>query len=229
MKVAVLLCGQARFFREGYESIRKHILDVYDPDVYIHTWRSKTNTFEAAPWNRLGSITITDNDIREYIRLYRPKRWRIDNTLTNVPLRGSYSRTSSPQTPYNYYSYLYSLRACHELVQTSYDIFIILRSDVKLFRMPTLIPHKIHIWDRLPNRDNVLEAMVCAVPCEYIDTFTRLVFKLEEYYDKGYYFNYEEMTHAHFQETELYTHTLRLPASEMEWGYHRGNRIERMS
>lgn len=229
MKVAVLLCGQARFFRQGFESIRKHVLDVYNPDIYIHTWKSETNTFEAAPWNHLGQLMITDNDLREYIQLYSPKRWRIDYVLKNIPLRESYTRTSSPETRYNYYSYLYSLRSCYELVQEQYDMFLILRSDVILFRMPTLIPNKIHIWDRLPQRKNVLEAMVCVVPQEYIDVFTRLIFKLEEYYDKGYDFNYEEMTHAHFQESGFYSYTLRLPTSAMEWGYYRGNRIERMS
>lgn len=228
MKIAVLLCGQARFFRQGYPSIREHILNVYKPDIYIHTWTSPTSTFSAAPWNNLGNLTITSDDLDEYIQLYNPVRYKIDETLVDVPLRKSYERTSSPQTRYNYYCYLYSLRECLKLVEAEYDMFIVLRSDVVIYRIPRLQPSFLHIWNRLPARKDVLEAMVCAVPGCKIHLFVSLIDKLELYYDKGYAFNYEEMTHAHFAECNLYPQTLLFGRNAFEWGYIRNSRIERM-
>lgn len=228
MKIAVLLCGQARFFRKGYPSIQEHILNVYNPDIYIHTWTSPTNTFSAAPWNNLGTLTITPTDLEEYIQLYKPVRYKIEETLENIPLRRSYERTSSPQTRYNYYCYLYSLRECFKLVEISYDMFIVLRSDVVIYRMPTLRPSFFHIWNRFPARKDVLEAMVCAVPGNKIEIFVSLIDKLETYYDSGYAFNYEEMTHAHFTECKLYQQTLLFSKNAFEWGYIRNFRIQRM-
>lgn len=228
MRVALLLCGQARWFRQGYPSIRTHILDVYHPDVYIHTWSSPTDTFESAPWNKLGTLRISAEDIAEYIRLYAPKRSRVDPVLTEIPLRPVYERTSAPETRVNYYSYLVSLKRCADLVTEPYDMVIIARSDIHIYAFPRLQTGWIHIWDRLPTRVDVLEAMVCVVPGFRLPLFTSLVDRLDTYYDKGYAMNYEEMTHAHFQEQDLYRHTLRLSHHQFEWGYIRGTRIERM-
>lgn len=56
MNCALLIVGQARFFSKGYETIKKFILDEYNPNVFIHTWRYKDNKTKAAPWNNLGDI-----------------------------------------------------------------------------------------------------------------------------------------------------------------------------
>jgi hypothetical protein len=226
MRVAVLLCGQARYFREGYESIRTHILNVYHPDVYIHTW-SSTKPFEAAPWNKLGPLTISDADIQEYIALYAPIRWKVDPALQPLDPADP-ARTSAPQTRTNFTSYATSLKRCHALVESSYDAFIILRCDAILFRMPHPSTTRILVWDRLGYRGNVLDTHVCSVPSDSIRDVVSLVDNLEAYYDAGYVFNYEELFHAHFTEQDLYSVTDRLSRDKLEWGYWRGSRVERM-
>lgn len=232
-RVAVLLCGQARFFRECYANIKSNIIDKYNPDVYIHTWKYENGMTTAAPWNNLGYIQITDNDIQNYISLYSSKKHKIESSLnpTESPLkREVYERTSSPKTKYNYYSYLYSLNQCFKLVENvnDYDIFIILRTDVVIYKFPDVDINYIQIWNRLPTRNDVLESMVCTVPSQYIQLFVSLVHKLDEYYDKGYAFNYEEMTHAHFKESNLYSVSNLLNKDQFEWGYFRRTYIERM-
>jgi hypothetical protein len=231
MKTAILLCGQARYARRGYESIKKHILDIYTPDVYIHTWKSDTGTFEAAPWNNLGPIQITESDIQEYIELYNPVKFQIDTELDKkIPLQIDPLRTSHPNTGYNFYSYLVSLRRCYELVENpnQYDTFIVLRSDIKVIAFPRPSKDKILIWNRLPGRRDVIDVFVCCVPTQYIDTYTQLVYKTQEYHDMGYYFNYEELYHAHFVEQNLYSVSTMLSRVEFEWAYYRGDRIEFM-
>lgn len=228
MKIAILLCGQARYFRQGYESIRAHILNAYQPDVYIHTWASPTHTFEAAPWNKLGAITITDSDIREYIALYNPVRCKVDLALEHLDPVPDLSRTSAPQTRYNFTSYATSLKRCFALVDKPYDAFIILRSDAVIINFPRPSHTHIQVWDRLKPRQDVLDVIVCSVPAKYIGTYVSLVDWLDAYYEMGYVYNYEELYHAHFKERGLYEVTEKLPKSRFEWGYIRGSRIERM-
>ena len=39
MKIALCFCGQARSFESGYEYYKRNLLDHYDVDVYIHSWK----------------------------------------------------------------------------------------------------------------------------------------------------------------------------------------------
>jgi hypothetical protein len=39
MKIALCFSGQARAFEQGYEYYKRNLLDHYDVDVYIHTWK----------------------------------------------------------------------------------------------------------------------------------------------------------------------------------------------
>ncbi|WP_367106730.1 hypothetical protein [uncultured Psychrobacter sp.] len=38
MKVALCIAGQMRGYLEAYPSVKKNIIDVFDPDIFIHTW-----------------------------------------------------------------------------------------------------------------------------------------------------------------------------------------------
>lgn len=59
MKVALVLSGQLRSFKRGYEYLKQNLLDNYDVDVYFHTWSKN--------WN---------NDV---LSLYNPKEALIEN------------------------------------------------------------------------------------------------------------------------------------------------------
>lgn len=227
MKIGVLLCGQARYFRETYDSIRKQILEVYHPDLYIHTWSSTDDTFEAAPWNKLGPIRITKEDIAEYIRLYNPIKYQVDQSISALEPADP-GRTSAPQTRTNFTSYATSLKRCYSLVDKPYDAFIVLRSDAIPVVFPPPSQTHILVWDRLAPRNDVLDVIVCSVPSRYMDVYASLVEFLDTYYRKGYSFNYEELYHAHFTEQGLYSVTLRLPKVKFEWQYVRGTSIEKM-
>jgi hypothetical protein len=42
-KIALCLSGQFRTFEKVFPSIQKHILELYDTDIFIHTWDINTN------------------------------------------------------------------------------------------------------------------------------------------------------------------------------------------
>jgi len=226
MNIALLICGQARYYKDGYKSIKENIIDKYNPDIYIHTWKYKNNYAYSAPWNNLGKIKIDDNDINDYIKLYNPKKYKIENSLEKIPLTKDYERTSSKYTKYNYY--LYSLNECYNLIENKldYDIYIIVRSDVIIYNFPKPNLEYIQIYNRSPNKEEVIDTMIITIPCKYIDIYVDLVNKIDIYYDKGYTLNYEEMTHAHFKENNLYDYTIKLDKIYFNWGYFRDNRIE---
>jgi hypothetical protein len=237
MNYALLLVGQARFFEKGYNTIKKFILDEYNPDIFIHTWSYKDNKTKAAPWNHLGDIIITKEHIENYINLYNPIYYEIEDSLDkdSIPLKKSYEKISHPDTRYNFYSYLYSLHKCYELTKKSnkkYDFYIIARSDVLIFNLPKknkIEINKFIIWNRFPDRkDGVLETMICLIPNIFIESYCDLYKKIDEYYDKGYSFNYEELTYAHFNENNFFKDSLLLNKEDFEWGYFRNERIERM-
>jgi len=70
--------------------------------------------------------------------------------------------------------------------------------------------------------------MVCIVPNIYIESYCNLYKRIDEYYDKGYVFNYEELTYTHFKENIFFKDTILLDKKDFEWGYFRNERIERM-
>jgi len=234
---ALFIVGQARYFEKGYETIKKFIIDEYNPDIFIHTWKYKDNKTKAAPWNNLGDIIITKEHLQNYINLYRPMYYEIEDNLNDelLPIRKSYEKTSHANTRYNFYSYLYSLHKCYELSLRSYkkyDYYIILRSDVLIFNFPkknTWDINKFMIWNRYPpDIGGMLDTMICSIPRIYIKDYCDFYKKVDEYYDKGYKFNYEELTYAHFFENNFFKNCLIFDRNDFEWGYFRNDKIERM-
>jgi hypothetical protein len=234
---ALFIVGQARYFEKGYHTIKKFIIDQYNPDIFIHTWSYKENKTNAAPWNNLGDIIITQEHLENYINLYNPMYYEIENSLDSdsLPIRKSYEKTSHANTRYNFYSYLYSLNKCYELSEKSYkkyDFYIIVRSDVLIFNFPkknTWDINKFMIWNRYtPDVGGLLDTMICTVPRKYIKDYCNFYKRVDEYYDKGYKFNYEELTYAHFMENNFYKDSLIFDRNNFEWGYFRNERIERM-
>jgi hypothetical protein len=235
MNFALLIVGQARYFDKGYESIKKNIIDVYNPDIFIHTWKYENNIAHAAPWNNLGDIVITDKHIYNYINLYKPCYFEIEKSLNSdlLPIEKTYTRTSHPNTRYNFYSYLYSLNKCYQLSKKTgktYDYYIIVRSDVLIRYFPKINdirPNYFILWNRFHmKKEEALDTMICFVPFSYINDYANFYLRLDEYYNKGYLFNYEQLMYAHFFENNFLKNTIMLDNNKFSWGYFRNNNIE---
>lgn len=61
MKIAVCISGQYRAYKQGYEYLKRNLLDKYDCDIFIHSWQN-------------NNIYVVD-DVRD---LYKPKVWRFE-------------------------------------------------------------------------------------------------------------------------------------------------------
>ena len=239
MKAALLICGQARYYNQAYPSIKTHIIDRYNPDIYIHTWKYKNNyayTTQAfygidnSECDTPYKISITENNICEYINLYNPLKHKVEYALTETPYNKIYEFTSGKYTKYNYYSYIYSLNECYKLIENKfdYDVYIIIRSDLTILKFPELDDEHIIFPNRFPDRINVVDPMIATIPAKFMNRYTDILDKLDIYYDKGYHMNYEEMTYAHLKESDLYDHVKFLNKNDLQWGIIRKNSIEYM-
>jgi FkbM family methyltransferase len=69
MKVALLLSGQFRNAKECFPGIKKNVLDVYNPDVFISGW---INPDEIVPGRYFGDVPKDDCSIQEIVDIYNP-------------------------------------------------------------------------------------------------------------------------------------------------------------
>lgn len=152
MKVAILISGQPRNYKQGYESLKQAYLDRYDCDVYIHTW--KDTKFEATQFfpNREKNVYQYTNDyISDIQTIYNPVKFLIES-----PKIFDSNNIIDPiwrQPLQNSKSMWYSIYKCFEQVKNEYDVLIRTRFDLmyekSLLDLELLNLDKIHLlnWD----------------------------------------------------------------------------------
>lgn len=86
MKIALVLYGQARNYKEGYQVIQK-FLDC-KVDVFYHTWTLEAagEQFDASPWRPLSKETLAFQEglLDELQTLYMPVKWLAEPALKTV-------------------------------------------------------------------------------------------------------------------------------------------------
>jgi hypothetical protein len=118
MKVAIQLAANPRSFKRNYPYFKENLLDTLNPDVFIHTWNLKGNE---------RPDVITDGSCQEYIDLYKPKAWEIEDLhynyeplMTMVPHFTSRYKANQLRKKYQ------------EENNIKYDVVICHRADVRL-------------------------------------------------------------------------------------------------
>lgn len=141
MKVALCLSGQARFLSECfYESMKPNILDVYHPDVFIHTWDTlnMSGKFFINGGNHVMGKEIPENLMQVMLELYKPTRYLIQSQ--KVFESGKWSGRLMPGIKSDHLlSMFYSIKQSNDLKQKyeqennfTYDWVIRIRFDMAL-------------------------------------------------------------------------------------------------
>jgi hypothetical protein len=217
VKVGGLIPGQARFYNHN------DLLDVlkkYDADVFMHTW-DKVDYYKS-PYSTV-EVSISNEDVKSYIDLYKPKKYLIEQNLTDefiYEIIGDkvVEKCSSPITRYNMYRYFYSLNKAWKLIENieEYDFLIISRSDMVNITLPDLnFLDKNAIYTSYVICDNrfgdnnhcYMDLNLMIIPPKYMDTYVGFLDKMDEYYDKGYHYGWDEMFFAHMKESRLFENT----------------------
>ena len=75
MKIALLLTGHLRKYKECYDSLYQHILSKYDVDTYCSTWNKQEKEVEHTREKTFLNIIVNEN----YFDIYKPKKITIIN------------------------------------------------------------------------------------------------------------------------------------------------------
>lgn len=128
-KVAVCFSGQFRSFNRCFPSIKRYLLDIYNPDIFIHTWDD----------NYIKHLNNHSKDLDiKAVKIEKPKTFKISelHEMRKVSLNRNLQ---------NVFSMLYSieksndLKTQHEVAEGfTYDYVFRLRSDLLFKSTPSL-------------------------------------------------------------------------------------------
>lgn len=139
MKIAVCISGQARNFKQSYTSLKTHLLDKYDCDIYFHTW--KTSNFESTNFGfGNNQYSLTDNDYNNLIQLYRPKNYIIEKPI--VFDASGYKCPIWRQPLNNTLSMFYSIYKSIQLIEETYDYIVRTRFDIDYSKFNLELPQE---------------------------------------------------------------------------------------
>lgn len=191
MKIALCIAGQPRGFRTAYEYVKRNLLDIYDVDVFIHTWKN--------------------DHLVEIGQMYNPVSMRVEEPLTD-DFDSLYTNTPNPQkwpprfTVASYYS-IY--RSCElktiEEVQSKkiYDWVIRSRFD---YALNTVIPFeemdnsKLYIPNcrMVPTRDFGNDQFAFS-SSQNMNQYMSTYLYMNHYYDQGVQMIGEDMCSANLK------------------------------
>lgn len=132
MRIAICLTGQMRTALFAFPSIQHFLGDLlHTADFFIHTWTVDTEkSVYGDHIHYRKEIILTQQNLDNYINLYQPKRYKIDNWLDVTP------NTSDGSNPTPEYCKMYSIIKCiqmkkeYEIAQNfTYDLVIKIRPD----------------------------------------------------------------------------------------------------
>lgn len=199
MKIAVCISGQPRAYKQGYEYMKRNLLDKYDCDIFYHTWHNK--------------VYDTD-DIR---KLYNPKGYHVEKQLvasneiynkvfTNVPGAGWYPPEATISMFYSMFQSLLQ-KTYVELNTSHYDWVVRTRFDYAIngvIPFEQLDPTKVYIPNcrMVPARDFGNDQFAFGssrVMTEYMSTYLYI----RNFYDEGVQLIGEDMMSANLKRAGL--------------------------
>ena len=158
MKVALCLSGQSRMFKSSYESLKSNILDHYDCDIFIDTWKF-THMKQGF---RLSYKYPDEGTLEELFELYQPKVLnieRFDELFETICLNFESlisSRQGGREDNFlrRYYPMLYKIYNCNK-IKNEYSTKFRINYDIVIrSRLDTLYKSKINL---IPNSDLIAD------------------------------------------------------------------------
>jgi hypothetical protein len=157
MKIAMTISGQPRRVDAGFKQLKKHFLDKYDIDIYIHSWKDKY--FYKYYYGQLQHKWEVDQSIYDKVlELYQPKDYLFERGIrfdkSNMVDTGRFD---------SHMGMTLSWKRAWDLVENSgikYDLIIRTRFDLLfdhyvpvnhpyLTDITKLDPNKLHLFRRV--------------------------------------------------------------------------------
>lgn len=197
MRVAVCFSGQPRFIPHYAPLIKKHLLDLYDCDIYAHFWE---HTQE--PINMSFTDTYTGNPLDEFKTHYAYKALQTEPQVyfdisgyaldTLEPdLKHAYTPNQFKDLYQRVNSQWYSLQKCYKLIEEpdTYDFIVRIRTDCKLnspIELSRFNKHTLYIQDgRRTGWDRKYADWFMLGHADVMSHFTNIYDSIYDYWHKG--------------------------------------------
>lgn len=183
MKIALLICGTTRNYKENYVTWKNHLLNLYNVDIFFHTYNING-------YHLQNNHILTNNDIDILLKTLKPKKYLIEdyNVKTNDfknNIKSQCIRRGSAK-PEAIKSQLYSIYMSNLLKiiyekenDFKYDIVIKIRfdtifhEDFNINDINTITKHKNVILCGNPNIKTMLYKNACS---NCIENFNKNIF-----------------------------------------------------
>lgn len=135
MNIALLFYGQPRFAEreEIYQSYKQNIIDKYNVDIYGHCWLpNNSGEYETSKWSKISNYKTGRDTVQTIINRYNPVKIVFEKPKNFECAKNMYNfftNNYSEKDFNNICSQLYSIEQVSNLVEKSYDFYILARYD----------------------------------------------------------------------------------------------------
>jgi hypothetical protein len=217
IRIALVFYGQPRISNiDSYNSIKEHLLDVYDCDVYIHTWWSKDDymnrkEYMKSPWSQAKDLKVKDNIDEILQNIYKPKVLKCEKIKDFMEVSNKLKQVPNA---YNSISQMYTINESSKLIENyeQYDFIIKLRLDIILYKIPKLEEldkNKTYVIDTHVGRE-VFNDNIWILSIKHFDLFNMYDFK-DQYYEEIGTINMEEILCHHAKKLDIYKEIIKIP------------------
>jgi len=192
-KVAVILTGHMRCWEQVFPNFKHHIIDQYNPDIFISTWSDE------GWWRPHSQQGYNDQspplDVEKVSSYYNPKIIFTENykNIEHILEQRSKQFSNYLHNPKNVVSMLYKLLSGGQLLETyiastgqKYDLVIRMRPDMTFnLNLPKFNNNRFYTINHQNHLGQGTGDMFQVGSVDDIIKFTKLLYKLEDTYMHG--------------------------------------------
>lgn len=209
MKIALVLSGNPNYYNTSFPYIKKHIIDLYDCDVFYHLWYNSDDIGKNYR-SGLGHITdVIDSDTPDKLfELYKPLDYIIETPRTfDVPYKRNTDANPSDNKSM-IYSWCKGIRlATNYALQNSFEYQCIVKTRFDCGVLSDLIINPGDL-DKMNYTHSIFNPNV---PCDWLNWGNRFVMSkyaelddnFDEYCKSGVLICGEEMLNHHLNKNSI--------------------------
>ena len=198
MKIALCLSGQPRFYKNGFNSVKRYI-DEYDMDVFFHTWWHDFDLgkkYKKAEWSISddNNLIVENNTFSDLVDLYKPKLYSNDKII-NFDAEREYETAGDYKLIYNNVKSMYfSMKKVVELKMqyeknndVEYDFVLHSRFDNNIISLPNIhLLKKGHIYfiNWIKQRKHIFHDIISICDGNLYNIRKNIFDNIDNYYDK---------------------------------------------
>ena len=142
MKIAIQMFGHLRTYQQCHEALKKNLLDLYDCDIFIHTWDSLDHNTQTWHDFRMPNAGQSEDNIEQIIQdVYHPKAFKVEKQIVKDEGYIDVSTDNKKISFFGMKSMFYSMKEADALRRSyqkehniQYDYVIVIRPDICLYQ-----------------------------------------------------------------------------------------------